>query len=223
MHDTRMRGETRYPARHAVVEPRSHRDDQIGMVDGHVGRVGAMHAHHAQPEFVVTGKSPQPHERGGHGNAQRMRQSAQTVRRVGHDDASQQQGPLRFRQHVHRTAQLVQVGPVGRVVAAHVDVLGPHEFRTRLHNVFGQIDQHGTGASGASQIERLTQSTGQFADVLDQEVVLGAWAGDAHDVYFLKGIVADELGGHLSRDDDHGDGIAIGCGYARHRVGGSRT
>ena len=70
-------------------------------------------------------------------------------------------------------------------------------------------------------MEGLVDGGGQMLDILDQVVVLGAGPGDAHDVHFLKGVVADQAGGHLAGEHHDGDGVQVGRGNARHRVGGA--
>ena len=63
----------------------------------------------------------------------------------------------------------------------------------------------------------------QFGDVLHQVVVLGAGPRDADGVAFLEGVVADEMGRHLSGDADDRDGVAERIGQAGDRVGGAGT
>src|SRR5690348_3853234 len=61
----------------------------------------------------------------------------------------------------------------------------------------------------------------KLGDGLDQEVVLGAGAGDAEGVGFLERVGADELGGNLAGDGDDGDGIHHGIDQAGDQVGGA--
>jgi hypothetical protein len=62
---------------------------------------------------------------------------------------------------------------------------------------------------------------GQLAHILDQEIVLHAGPGNAHGIHFLEGILADGRGGNLAGDHHHGNGIHVGGGDTRHRVGGA--
>ena len=77
----------------------------------------------------------------------------------------------------------------------------------------------GPGLPGLGKEEGLLDGLGELGDVLDQVVVLGTGAGNAHDVHFLKGVVADEGRRHLPGDDHHRDGVHVGRGYACHRIG----
>ena len=199
MHDARFGRKGGQFAGDAVVKACAHAHEHIGIVDSQVGRVGAVHTHHAKPEGVCGGKGAQPHEGAGDRDLQFAGQSGQGLAGVGHDHAAAGQNDRAFRlgQFFHRAPQLVQVGLVGGVVAAHGNGIGPDKFRPGLHDVLGQVHQHGAGTAGAGQEEGLADGFGQFAHILDQKVVLGAGARDAYDVHFLKGVVADELGGYL--------------------------
>ena len=87
-------------------------------------------------------------------------------------------------------------------------------------HVLGQVHQHRTGPPGPGDMEGLVDGLGQVVDVLHQIVVLGAGPGDADDVHFLEGVVADQGGGHLAGDHHDGDGVHVGRSDAGHRVGG---
>ena len=52
--------------------------------------------------------------------------------------------------------------------------------------------------------------------------MFGAGSRDPDDVHLLKGVIADELRGHLAGQDHDRDGIHIGGGNAGYRVGGTR-
>ena len=56
-------------------------------------------------------------------------------------------------------------------------------------------------------MESLVEDVRQIGGVLHQIVVLGARAGDADRVAFLKGVGADEVGRHLAADHHQGDRI----------------
>ena len=67
------------------------------------------------------------------------------------------------------------------------------------------------------------EGSNQEDHCLDQEVVLDARPCDAHGVALLEGIQANGVGGHLARDDDHGDGVHVGRGNARDRIREARA
>ncbi len=221
MHDGGLGREGGKAARHAVVEAHAHGQQQVGVADGFVGRVGAVHPEHPEPLGMVAGEGPKPHERAGDGDVQAGGEMAEFLARVGHDHAAaaKEQGAFGLIERVHHLAYLRVVGAVGGVVAPHAHVIRPHEFGGTLKHVFGQVHEHRAGPPRTGQIEGLADDLGQLLDVLHHIVVLGAGTGDARDVHLLKGVVADEPGGDLPREDHEGDGIAIGRGDAGHGVG----
>ena len=214
----RKRGEA---SGHAVVETNAHGDQEIGVADGLVGGVGAVHAEHAEPLRMIAGERAEAHQGTGHRDVQVVGEVAEFFAGVGHDHAAaaEQQGPFRLVQGVHDLAYLGVIGAVGRVVAAQADVFGPHELGGGLEHVLGQVYEHGTGTPGARQIERLPHDLGEVLYVLHHIVVFGAGAGDARDVHLLERVVADEAGGHLSGEDHQRDGVAVGRRDAGHGVG----
>src|SRR5262249_39564623 len=76
------------------------------------------------------------------------------------------------------------------------------------------------GPAGGGDVEGLLDGGGELVAVLDEEVVLGRRAGDAHVVRFLERVVADEMGRHLSREGHEGNGVHERVLQSRHEVGG---
>jgi hypothetical protein len=113
------------------------------------------------------------------------------------------------------------IGVIRGVVALDLDHLGKMGHRAGLTHILGQVHQHRARSSGAGDIKGLVHRLGQVLDVLNQIIVLGAWPGNAHDVNLLKGIVADQAGGHLPGKHHNGDGVQVGRGNTRHRIGGA--
>jgi len=79
-----------------------------------------------------------------------------------------------------------------------------------MEAILGDVDEHGAGTSGGSDVEGLVDDLGKFVDFLHQVVVLSAGARDAEGVGFLEGVAADELAGDLSGDGDDRDGVHHG-------------
>ena len=123
--------------------------------------------------------------------------------------------------HVQGPGHLPGIGMVGGVVALDLDGLGKLGHGAGLTHILGQVHQHRPRPPGPGDMKGLVYRLGQILDVLDQVVVLGAGPGDAHDVHLLKGVVADQGGGHLAGEHHDGDGVQVGRGNARHRVGGA--
>ena len=225
MDDPGSGGEGADPARDPVVKAGAHGNEHVAAVHGHVGRIGAVHAEHAEPQGMVAGKSPKPHQRGGHRALTEFRQADQFGGAVGRDDApSGVNGrPFGLGDEFSGLAQLLAVGAVVGIVAADVDGLGIGKFRGRGDHVLGQVDEDGARPPRPCYIEGLFDGRGQLRHILHQIVVLGARTGDAHDIGFLKGVVADEMRGHLAGDHDQRNGVHVGRGDTGHGIGRSGT
>ena len=208
---------------HAVVEAHAHGNQEVGVADGFVGGIGAVHTEHTEPLRVIAGERAEAHQGTGHRDAQVLGEIAELFAGIGHDHAAaaEQQGALRIVERVHDLADLGVIGAVGRVVAAQAHVFGPDEFGRTLKHVLGQVHKHGAGTPGTGQIEGLPYDLGELLHVLHHIVVFGAGACDARNVHLLERVVADEAGGYLPGENHHRDGIAIRGRDAGHRVGGS--
>ncbi len=91
-----------------------------------------------------------------------------------------------------------------------------------LH-VLGNIDHHRAGTTCGGDVESFMDHARQIGHVLHEVVVLGAGAGDADGVAFLKAIRADQRGRHLGGDADQRDRVHQRVGEAGHRIGGARA
>ena len=223
VHDLGVFGELADLARDPVVEPAADGQNQVGVADGHVGGIGAVHAEHADPERIVGRETAQGHERGRDRDVEGPGQPEQFLVGAGSDDpaAGVNDGFLGAAHHLRHLGHLLGVGGVGGVVAAHLDGFRIMVFGHGPLDVLGQVDEHRARPAGGGQIEGLLDDPGQIPHVLDQIVVLGAGAGDADDVHFLEGVVADQRGGHLAGDDDHRHRVHVGGGDAGYGIGGS--
>src|SRR5690606_24267859 len=209
----------------AVIEARTYRHDQVGVVHGHVGFVGAVHAEHADELLVVVGEAAQAHQGVGHREAEAVRHGRQQFAGVAADDAAAgvDHRALGLHQFLYRLADLAGMATRHRRVGAHLDLF--RELVRQLHLrgglVFRDIDQHRAGAAGGGDIERLAHDLGNVLGAADHEAVLHDRAADADHVGFLEGVIADPVRADLSGDDDHRDGIHVGGGNAGHGIGGA--
>ena len=184
-----------------------------------------MHAEHAGELRVGRREAAQAHQRVRAGKAQQADQPGQLRRRVVEDHAAAgvDHRPLGFEQQLHRLLDLPGVSARHRVVRAQRDRLRIVEFGALLRDVLGDVDQDRARASGRREVEGLLDRDRQFLDVLDEEVVLDARAGDADRVAFLERVLADGVGRHLAGEDHHRDRIHVRGGDAGHRVGDARA
>ena len=109
------------------------------------------------------------------------------------------------------------------LVAADVDFRGVLVAAERELDILGDIHEHGPGLSRLCDIERLFDDAAEVFSLSDRHGVFADTAADAHDVHFLKSVVADEVGGDLPRKADERHAVVIGGGDTRDEVGRSRT
>ena len=97
-------------------------------------------------------------------------------------------------------------------------------MRLRLKNILRNIHQHRARTPASGEIECFVNYLRQVCDVLDQEVVFGAGAGDPESIRLLKRIGANQFGRDLPRKSHHRDRIHHGIHQAGNQVGspGSR-
>ena len=125
--------------------------------------------------------------------------------------------------HLGGAADLAGVAVGIDLVAGQMDLVDGLVVRVGLEDVLGDVDQHRAGTAAGGKVERLVDDLGQFADVLDEEVVLGAGACDAEGVGFLEGVATDEFAGDLAGDGDYRDGVHQGVDEPGNEVGRTRA
>jgi hypothetical protein len=223
MDDARVRAEGRKIARDAVIEARTHGQQHVAFVHGHVGLDGAVHAEHAKKLRVVRRVGAKAHQRVGDRETQPARELRQLRRALAqhHAAAGVDHRPPGLDEQLRRLANLPRVALEHRVVGAHLDLFGVHVARAVGGHVLRHVHHHRAGAAGGRDVERLAQRERQIRHVLDQEVVLHARAGNADRVGFLKRVVADQVRRYLAGDHHHRDRVHVRGGDAGHGVGGA--
>ena len=93
--------------------------------------------------------------------------------------------------------------------------------RLVLLDVLRHVDEHRSLPAGRGDDERLLHHAGDVVHVGHQVVMLGDAAADFDDRRFLKGVGADDLGGHLAGDGDERDAVELGVGDGGDEVRGA--
>ena len=88
-------------------------------------------------------------------------------------------------------------------VAAYFNRFRVIEFTLGNLNILGKIHQNRSGTSTASDVESFLHRCRDILDITNQKAVFRAWAGDADNINFLKGIISDKRCWDLSGDDNH--------------------
>ena len=221
-----MGAELRQLAGNPVVETGADGDDEVRLVHGHVGLVGAVHPQHAEIVRVGGRHRAEPHECLGNGETGLLHQLAQLVGGIALDDAAAtvDHRALGLYHEIHGLANLLGMPLLHRPVGTHADLLRivVGNAHARIGDILGNVHQHRAGTPGGGDIERLGKGLRDILHPLDEKIVLHAGTGDAGDVHLLEGVAADEGGGHLAGEHHHGNGIHVGSGDAGYRVGGAR-
>ena len=164
MDDFGVRGELGELAGHAVGEARAACDDQVGLGHGKVCVLRAVHAHGTDVERVGSGERALAHERGDHGQLQRVRQLDQLIGGTGADHAAAdvEHGALGALHALDRCADLLGVAAVGGAIRGQVDLIGIVEHHLLRQDIGGDVDQHRAGTAGCGDMERLAEGGRQL-------------------------------------------------------------
>src|SRR3546814_4619326 len=71
----------------------------------------------------------------------------------------------------------------------------------------GNVHDNRTRTTRSGDMKRLVDDMAEFRRVLHQIIMLGAMAGEADRVRFLKGVSADQVRRNLTGKNDHGDAV----------------
>ena len=158
MHFPRVRAERIEPPRHAVVEARAERDDEVGLVHRHVRLVGAVHPEHAEPLRTGRGIGAEAHQRRRHRRAGDADEFAQQLARGGPrvDDAAAgvQDRTFGRGEHVHQLLDLRLVGLHLRAIGLVLDRPRLLVARGRDLHVLGDVDDHRPWTPRGGDVER---------------------------------------------------------------------
>ena len=233
--DLRLAGKGGRVQSHPVREAAAHGDEQVALVTGGVGGLGAVHPHHAGGEGVRTGEAAAPHDGDGHGAVQLLGKLPELPVRppADHAAAAHEQRPLGLGDHLHQLVDIPQVrlrrleavAQVQLPDAAAGAVLLPGDELIVDHSggegdVLQKVDEHRAGPASGSHGKGLTHHVGDGLGVPDQIGGLGDGHGDAGDVHLLESVLAQGLLSDIAGDEDHRRGIHIGGGDAGGEIGG---
>ena len=220
MNDLSVRCEGIQAACDPVIHSHTNGDQTIGMGNGHVGVVHAVHAGPAEIEGVGFWETGDPEQGSKDRNLSLLGECSQLRVRAGQDDpvSGDDQGLLRLLNHPRRLAYLLGVALHFRLEPGQVDLgrvfvnggVGGHVLR----NVY----QDGTGASGPGDMKRLLDDPRQVLDVHHKVVVFGDGHRDPGRIGLLEGVFADHVGWNLTGNRNHRNRIHHRCGDARDQI-----
>ncbi len=211
--------------RDPVIKPGTDGHDQIGGIHRRVGGKRAMHAQHAQPQVVHARKAAQAHQGIGNRGRRQLTEAPQLRRgaRENHPATRVEHRALRRRQHVRRPAYLTGMAFQSRLVAAHVHRIRIDKLAFTGRHILGDIHQHRSRTSGRGNEKRFFDRRGELSHVSHERIVFRTRMGNADDVRFLKGIVADHPSWHLTGEHHDRRRVHQRVGQPSHHIGATRS
>ncbi len=94
-------------------------------------------------------------------------------------------------------------------------------FAEGRSHVLGYVHENRAGTSGSRDMEGFAKGIRQDAHVFYNIAVLCDGHGHACDVHFLEGVLSQHGQCYVGGNRHHGNGIHVGCGNARHQIGGA--
>ncbi len=206
-----------------VVKTGSDGDEAVALVNRHVGGVGAVHAQHAEKLLIVAGKRAQAVQGQCNWNIRLFGQPREFGRCVGKKNATAgiDQRPFGFANGFRSPLDGGEVAFDLGFIAADVQRVGAAEPNFFDQGVLADIHQHRAGPACRGDVKGLADVGRDILRLFDEAVPFGDGSGDAGDISLLKGVVADEMAGHLTGEHHNGNGIHIGVGDAGDGIGGT--
>ena len=220
-----MRCEFRDLARHAITEAHADAEQQVTLLDGHVGPIRAMHARKAK-EALLVGRDGAESEQGRRARcAEAAHDVLEHICLLREDDAAarKDQRLLGRADGLNHRVNLPLIADVLAAVAAQMHRLWICIVKLRIEDILGHIDDDRPRAARARDVERLFEHARQVLYLLDEVIVLRDWRRDTTNIRLLEGILADVGVSHLSRDADERHRIRIGRRDTRDEIRRTRA
>src|SRR6185503_9702344 len=133
-------------AGHSIIESRTDRDDQVAVVDGHIGPVATVHAQHSEAERMTCRKGPKPHQGARCRQLKLLGKLPHLIVRPGRHCASAniEHRPLGLYHCIESALDLAGMALQRWLVAAHCDRFGILELCLLRRHVLWHINQDGS-------------------------------------------------------------------------------
>ena len=207
-------------AGYPVVKPRAHRDEEVRILDSVIGVNRAVHAEHAEREFMRIRKSAHRKKRRGYGYLHVVGQFSELPARAGNYYAAAdiQNGLFAFLYRFCYFLYLPFMPLRGGVIAPYRRLFGIIKLAFRDLNVYGQIDNNRPGTPRAGNVKGLLHDRGKLIYILHKKIVLRDGARYARYVRLLESVVPDQVCLDLPGKRHHRNGIHMRSRDARNKV-----
>ncbi len=160
----------------------------------------------------------------GHGNAGFFSQCPHALGTVRQGDAAAdiKKRLFRFIDQIRSFFKLLYIYGRHLRITTTFNLLRNHGIGFSRQYVAGQIDQHRPGPARARNMECLANHAGQILDMGHHIIMFGDRAGNAGHIGFLKSIIADIGGCHLTGQGHHRDRVHKSGGNSSYQIGCTR-
>ncbi len=224
VHDLCSRCKGRDFAGHAVIKAAAERKQEVRLLHGGDSGEVAVHPGHPEGQGMTVGERATGHKGRHDGNAGQVHQLAQHLGGPRLQDAAARVDHRPFGRENERGGGSYRrrVGVGRRLVAGQVDSVRPVPLHGGVRDVFREVDEHRSRATGRRDVECLAHDLGDIGGVGDEPVVLCDPEGDTGRVALLEGVGPDCARGNLAADAHQRDRVHIGVGERGHDVGSAR-
>ncbi len=222
MDDLRLAGEFIQTPGNPIVEAHTNGNQHVALLHSQVRGGLAVHATHAQSQWMRFVDIADPQKRGDHrdfGLLDQFHQLSLCAANL-HTVARQNQRPLGLVDQARGLLDRLWGGTTRARHAGKEDLLRVFELNRGVLHIFADIHQHRPRAPLARNVERLAHDTREFAHIGDQIVVLGHRLSHAGHIGFLKSITAEQARRHLAGDGHQRYRIQQRGSKPSHQVGG---
>ncbi len=208
----------------AVVEAHADGDEDIAFVREQVGTIISVHAEHADVEGVAGRQGAGAEDGPGCGDTAFLYELAEFLFCVAEDDAlaEEDEGFFCFVDELCGFGDVFFADDGFWAIAANV-FAGRITFVVKFLylSVFGNVDEHGSRAAAAGDVEGFCQYGGDLGGVGHLVIPFCDGGGDVDDIGLLEGVGAKQVGEYLAGDADERGAIDLGVGEAGDQVGGA--
>lgn len=229
------RGELGDAESDTIVESGTESDDEIGLLDSHVGVSSTVHTKHVQGLLLKLIVSTKTLEGSGNGDGALVSKLLQDLgTALGEDDTltSIDDGLLG---DVDEITNALEGGRELLLALLHGSTRGSAGERRQASlsgngsskdtggDILGEIDEDGSGSSRGGNLESLVDAAGELGNVLHHDVPLCARSRNSNNIGLLEGIAANGSGDNLTSKDNHGGTVRKGILHRSNDVGSTGT
>ncbi len=203
---------------HAVAEPCADSENQVAVVNRHIGFPLPVHSDHTKGQGISSVKGPHAHQGGDHRYVGFFRKFGQFLRRVRDDYAASGIDDRPF-----RGIDFLCDGANGFHIRGRAAAIGARRFAGRVfaelyHKILGNVHQNRPRTPAGGDPKRVTNVRSQLIHRSAEEAVLRDRQSDADDIDLLKGVLSDHVERDLPGNNHHRAGIHIRGGDSCHRI-----